>query len=253
MEIDINKPTESDTKIGILSGLLGVIGSPKATFERLVQSPRTWLPSFILVLLTALFTLPFISKFQEYGLILAKKTLALTPEAATAAGSGVDISQIVATTTTVSTIIGIILSAFLAPLILAALIKLLNLVMGETAGFKKIWTVTVFASVPSLIDVLLSNVLMFMSNSDHLVSVMVTKTSLASLVSFDSVPGFVFSLLANLNIFTIWTLVLTVIGVAHLFRSKTSKVAFVIFGVWILFGLVSAYYGQSSLINLMGS
>jgi hypothetical protein len=165
---------------------------------------------------------------------------------------GVDINQL-AKMVTIPLLILIMVSPFIGPLILAGLIKLLNFVMGEVTEFKKIWTVTIYAGIPLLFQALLSNVLMFTANSDHLFATMTTKTSLAALVGPGSVSGFVFLLLAKLDIFTIWSLILTVIGVAQAFRSKISSVALVIFGVWIVYSLVSAYMGQASVSKLIGS
>lgn len=234
MEIQANKPTELDIKISLVSGFVGVITSPKLTFERLTKSPRTWVPSLIIVLLSILITIPFISKYQEFNLLIAKQALG-------SQGGGTEqIGQF----GTITILIGIIVSAFFMPILLAVLIKFLNLIMGEPTKFKKIWTVTIYASLPSLLKVLLGNILMLTADADHLISTVTAGTSLAALVPQESISRFVFSMLTTLNVFTIWSLALTVIGISHVFRTKQSTVASVFVGVWLVFSLVSAYYSQ---------
>ncbi|HZW82887.1 MAG TPA: YIP1 family protein [Candidatus Deferrimicrobium sp.] len=248
MEVQVGQ-AQTEHKIGLWQALGGVITSPGTTFEKLAQVPMTWKPSLLLVLIAAVFSVPFYSKFFEYSSLVVKKTLNTSQIPA-----GTDVNQMLntgATVATISALVGTVLSIFLVPIVVAGLLKLLNFVMGEEAKFSQLWTVTIFSRVPALLGLLLGNLLLLTASGDNLVTTFMLKTSLANLVPISAVPPYLFMLLVNLDLFSLWGIALTVIGTAKVFRVKAAKVGVVVFGLWLVYVLISSYAGQATMVKLL--
>jgi hypothetical protein len=247
MEVQVDQ-AQTKHEIGLWQALVGVITSPVITFEKLAQVPMTWKPSLLLALIAAVFSAPFYSKFYEYSSLVVKKTLDTSQIPA-----GTDVNQMLntgATVATIMTLVGIVLSIFLGPIIVAGLLKLLNFVMGEETKFSQLWTVTIFSRVPALIGLLLGNLLLLTASGDNLVTTFMLKTSFANLVPISAVPPYLFMLLVSLDLFSLWGIALTVIGTAKVYRAKATKVGVVVFGVWLVYVLVSSYAGQATMMKL---
>jgi hypothetical protein len=124
-------------------------------------------------------------------------------------------------------------------------------VMGEETKFSQLWTVTIFSRVPALIGLLLGNLLLLTASGDNLVTTFMLKTSFANLVPISAVPPYLFMLLVSLDLFSLWGIALTVIGTAKVYRAKATKVGVVVFGVWLVYVLVSSYAGQATMMKLL--
>ena len=247
MELQTNREPVVENRIGTWRAFAGIITSPGKTFDRLLEAPRTWLPSLYLGLAGLIFTLPFIGKYSEYFNLLMTKTLAQAPSQTPPTAmldKGVAIQ-------TVSTVVGAVLSPLISSLIFAFLLKILNLMMGEESKFKQLWTVAVFSQVPILLGLLVKNLLLLSAGGENLLYTFYTGSSLAALVP-RTAGTMVISFLSILNVFTIWGLALTSMGTAKAYKAKTAWVALVIFVFYFIFSMGLAYLGQGTLAKILG-
>ncbi len=246
-QVQTNQPQAQD-KPGVWRSIIGVVTSPGATFSRLAQEPVVLKPTLILTALAVLFTAPFYFKYVEYANAVMQKNLAVSQ-----LPPGMEAGQLQAVNVgiAVTLVIGRVIPILLLPLILAGLLKLLNMLMGEEARFDQLWSLAVFSCAPYLAGLLLSNLLLLTASGDNLLRTFTLGTSLATLVPVSAVPAYLLAILTKLNVFFLWSMVLTVIGTAQVFRSKASKVGAVVFGVWFAYVLITAYFARTSLMQLI--
>lgn len=241
-----NNQSESKEKIGTWKAFVGVLTSPGATFDKLLETPRTWLPNLYLGLAVLVVTLPFYGKYHEYMKLILTQ---LAPSQGAMPGNVLDM---MITTQTITTIVVLALAPLISTLILAALLKLLNFVMGEETKFKQLWTVTTFAYFPIVLGLLLKNLLLLTASGDNLLYTFFAGISLAALVPKTAGVTLI-SLLAAFNITTVWCLVLTILGTAKAFRSSALRVGTVVFAVYLLYSLGAALlFGPGKLEKLLG-
>lgn len=251
MEVQVNNQPEVEKKIGAWEALVKVLVSPGKVFAGLVEQPKVWLPVIVLMLLALVFTLPFITKYQEYAAFNFDKVIAVSQANAPQGAALAQARQFAVTFSGISAVAGVVLSIFFSSLIAAALLKLLNLVMGEETKFMQIWSVTVFAKVPTVIGVLITNLLLLSASGVHLAQTLLAGVSLATFLPKVGSP-LMFSLLSKIQLFGIWSMALTTIGIANLFRSRKFAVGAVIFGAWLVVCVVTAYMGQANVKMLLG-
>jgi len=237
-----NNDVGLNEKIGTWKAFASIIVSPGTTFAKLLESPRTWLPSLYLGLVSLLLTLPLYGKYTEYA------NYVMTKNSAVQGAVSAQVTNAIVMSTLISIFAGVVLAPLIGSLITGALVKLLNLVMGEEAKFKQLWTVTVFSQVPAVVGLLIGNLLILLSaGGENIARTMSTGLSAAALVPIGSISPFLFGFLVKVNIFKVWGLILTSLGVAQAFRSRPVKVGAVIVLVWVVVNLVQAYLGQNAI------
>lgn len=233
--------------IGTWKAFAGMITSPGKTFGELLESPRVWLPNLYLGLLTLLVTAPFYSKILEY----ARLTASNAPQPQVQQGLDPSIMDNILIGTT---IFGIVLSAaapFIASVVIATLLKVLNQVMGEKTDYSKLLTVCTFAQVPIVFGTLLRNLLVMNASGDNLIYAKLTGTSLAAFLPHDVSLGILFLILSAIDVFAIWSLVLVSIGTAKAFRTSATFLGGLIIGLSLVFTIGLNFLTSTSTINML--
>ncbi len=243
MELQTKREPVVENRIGTWRAFAGIIASPGKTFDRLLEKPRTWLPSLYLGLAGLVFTLPFLGKYREYIDVLMARSLTQAPSK--------EVLDTLVSAQTISTVVGTVLSPLLFSLILAFLLKFLNLVMGEESKFKQLWTVAVFSQVPVLLGLLVKNLLLLSAGGENLLFTFYTGTSLAALAPRTAGVTLI-SFLSALNVFALWGVALTSLGTAKAYRSKVFRVGLVIFVFYLAVSFGIAYLGRGSLAQILG-
>ena len=100
-----------------------------------------------------------------------------------------------------------------------------------------------FAFLPALIKGILSILIVLATGGENFTFENPVASNLGALV--DPSSTFLYSVASSIDIFTIWTLVLTAIGYSCLTRVKRSTCYAVIFGWWIVNTLVWAGFGAA--------
>lgn len=219
--------------MGIGQKLWGVLVAPGETFKAIGEDPKILIPALILIGLNLLLVLVVFPETKE--MILSGFKSQTLPETA-----NLDKMMLAAQ-------IGILVAAVLAPpfmwLIQAALLALFNAFSVGQAKFKQLYAVAVFAFMPAMIGGILQTGLIKAMGAESITKI---KLSLGLLLPPDITSGFLFNLLNMMNIFTIWGLVLLVIGSAIVIGKDAKKIGAFLGFLWLAYICVMSYLATLS-------
>lgn len=211
----------------------GVIVEPVKTFQAVREDPRGLIPILIVLGINLLLTVVFLPQIKEVAAEALKQAPNMTPEQISAALKW----------TGISAMIGAVVAPPLIWLVQAALLSLFNQVSIGEANFKQLYVVAFFAWIPAFIGGLIKSALMAMMGVKKAMAV---STSLALLLPKSTDPGFLYILLSKMDFFNIWSLVLLVLGGAVAMNKDSKKVALYIFGLWLIYIVLTAFFGAKS-------
>jgi len=132
----------------------------------------------------------------------------------------------------------IVFVAILAVVLMATF----NFGLGAEVKFKQAMAVSMYAFLPGTIKVLIAIVVVAAGAAEGFTFQNPVASNLSGLVD-PSTSHFLYSILASLDAFTIWTLVLTGLGYSCITRVKRGTCMGVVFGWWIVVTLVGAGLG----------
>lgn len=211
----------------------GVVVEPVKTFKEIREDPRAVMPIIVVLainLLLAIWLLPQIKELTEETL---KQTPNMTSEQIKA----------VLKWTGISTIIGAIVGPPLIWLVQAALLALFNQFSLGAAKFKQLFAVAFYAWIPAFLGGLIKSILMAVMGGKQ---AMAFSTSLALLLPRNTDSGFWFMLLSKFDVFGIWSLILLVLGGSIAMQKDGKKLAFYIFGLWLVYIVLTAFLAAKS-------
>lgn len=221
----------------LLARFIGIITSPRATFEAVVAHPR-WLGMLVLttVIMAVCTTLPMtteagreaaidqqVKQMESFGMKVddaayarMQQTSAMTPYI-----TGVSI---------------LVMTPIMALLFSGIAFAIFNAAMGGTATFKQVFTVWVHASVISALGQL------FTGPFNYFRGATTSATNLAVMLPMLSDGSFVGKLAGMIDLFAIWWVVVLSMGLAVLFRRKTQSIAIGLFSVYAVIALAVAAF-----------
>lgn len=221
--------------LGLPARLIGVITSPKATFERIVAHPK-W---FGMLALTA--------AILTFGTVLP-----MTTEAGKQATLDTQVRQMESFGMTVTdqmyeqmqknmgmapytTAAGVLVMSPIFTVIMAGILfAIFNAAMGGTASFKQVYAVVVHAGAITTVGSLFTGVLNYFRGS------MSSATNLSALLPMFEEGSFVGRLAGMIDLFAIWWLIVLAIGLGVLYRRRTQPVAITLFSIYAVVALAIA-------------
>lgn len=212
---------------GLFARAIGIIFSPRETFEKVVPHPK-WLGAALLVgLAGAVLVGGFlmtevgrsawldqtVSSSEAMGRTMSDQQYAAIEKMAPFAGY-IAMAQM---------IIGIPIGlAILSGLLFA----IFNAVMGGTATFKQVYAVTVHSAVIWVVGWIFVMPLNYVRES------MSSPTNLSVLVPMLDEQAFVTRLLGSIDLFMVWWTVVLAIGMAVLYRRRTQPILMTFLGLY---------------------
>jgi len=203
-----------------LGNLFTIFVSPEMTFQRLKSSKLAWLICLIALMVISLaviyLEMPII---EQTVLDSLKSNPQISPE---------NYDTIMDGNRMFSYVIVIITS--LASVFFGGLLfMLLNLIVRGEAKYMQLVTVATFASLPGMIDGILTAILLKATNAQAINDISI------SLGAFIQDKGSIlFKVLSIINPFSIWTLVLYIIGASVMMNRPKKQVAVWIVITWII-------------------
>jgi len=116
-----------------------------------------------------------------------------------------------------------------------------NSILGGNTTFKKMFSLTAWTSLIGIVGGILKSILIYMKGTTRGVT-----TSLATLLPTPEIgetPGILYRLLSKLDLFTIWQLVLWVIGLSVINKFDNKKSSSLVIGLWIIWIVLSVALG----------
>jgi hypothetical protein len=229
-------PTAAASPKGLFARFLGIITSPKETFQSVVAHPK-W---FGMLALTTI-------------LVIAGTVLPMTTEEGRQAALDQQIDQIEAWTgqpvgdeqydrmekgmawAPYTTSVAILVFAPVMALIVSGILfAVFNAAMGGEASFKQVFSVIVHAGVVSSLSAVFTGPLNYFRGA------MGSATNLGVLLPMLDDKSFAGRILSMIDLFIIWWVIALAIGLAVLYRRRTQPIALTLFGVYAAIVLCAA-------------
>ena len=135
-----------------------------------------------------------------------------------------------------------VMTILFVAIIAAVLMATFNFGFGAEVKFAQALAVGMYASLPSIVKTLIAIGVVSAGAAEGFTFQNPVASNLSGLVDPTS-ARFLYSILASLDIFTIWGLVLTGIGYSCITRVKRGTCMGVVFGWWVVVVLVGAGFG----------
>jgi Yip1 domain len=220
--------------MGLVSRFIGIVTSPKATYQAIVAQPR-WLGMLLLTTIIIAFcvALPMTTD--------AGKRATLDQQVQQMENFGIQVNdQMYAdmqrrmafapyTTSGSILVLGPIFSVILAGILFGVFTM-----MGGQASFKQLFAVYVHSTVVSAVGQLFTGPLNFFRGAVS------SATNLAVLLPMVDEHSYLGRLLGMIDFFVIWWLVVLAIGLGVLYRRRTQPIAFTLFGLYAVIILAAA-------------
>lgn len=211
--------------------------APEKTFLDIRRNASWWLPFLLGVCISLLFTFSVdrqigFDKVAEANInrsASAQERMSSVPEA-----QREQTMHTIAATTRVFSYAYPIISLIFNLIIAAILMVSFNFGLGAKEHYKQYLAVWFYASLPFAIKYILAAITIFAgASSDNFDIQNPVGTNIGWYLSSDT-PLWLRTMLTSVDIFTIWTVVLLIIGCATVARVKRSSAAAVVVGWWVL-------------------
>jgi hypothetical protein len=221
-------PATAAPKPNAFARMAGVLTSPNATFRDIAQRPDVLIPLLTIVALSVVGVallvphVDFAATYREAfdGMNLPPDRMEKSIRMAAGIGKA---------TIYFSPVLQLIAFAIIAGILLIAF-----RMFGGEGDYKQAFSVTLYSWMPMVIKGILS-VIVILSRKTITLNDLANplRSNLAFLVNMKQQP-LLFSLFGSLDIFTIWTMILMIIGFAALSRFSKVKSAAIIVSLWLL-------------------
>jgi hypothetical protein len=221
---------------GLFARFIGIITSPKETFQSVVAHPK-W---FGMLALTTL-------------LVIGGTVLPMTTEEGQQAALDQQIDQIEAWTgqpvgdeqydrmekgmawAPYTTSAAILVFAPIMSLIIAGILfAVFNAAMGGEASFKQVYTVLIHAGIISTLSAVFTGPLNYFRGAVG------SATNLGVLLPMLDDKSFMGRIFSMIDLFLVWWVIVLAIGLGVLYRRRTQPIALALFGVYALIVLCAA-------------
>lgn len=209
----------------VVERIIGIFTDPRATMEDIAARP-TWVVPLIIVVIAS----------TAAGFLLKDVIVENTISQMQAKNPNIPAEQL-ATTETWTRIMSWVGALVFTPLffvVLAAVFLFVgNTVLGGEARFKTVFSMFCWSGMISLVSSIVNIPVMLSRGSAE------SATSLASLLSPDDNKSVLFHFLSQIDLFTIWWLVVLGFGMAAVYRFSTNKGMTAVFGMWGVYVIIA--------------
>jgi hypothetical protein len=231
---------DAEPKPNSFQRIIGVLVSPDATFASIARRPD-WVVPLVLIVVLSLANGLLISPRLDFG---APAREAMSQNKNVSQEQMDRAEKMAVGMGKVAKFIGPVISIIVL-LIVAGVLLVAIRVMGGEGDFKQAFSVTCYAWIPNIIQSIVLTIIILAKGATAINPQMIptiVRSNPAFLVDMKTQP-MAFALLSSLDLFTIWVLVLLIIGFAYVGRISKAKSAAVIISLWavtILFKLIPA-------------
>ena len=217
--------------LGVFGRIIGVFTSPKEAFQDINNRP-TWLIPFLILMVTV-----FIVQFALMDIGMADQIAKMEARDMPEAQMEMVRNQMQGPARYIQFVVIPIMTLITWCVVAGIHLFFTNVVFAGDTSFKKMYAVTAWASLIGVVSSLLRMVLVMSKGT----SIGVT-TSLAILLptpGLAETPSILFRILAHLDIFAIWGLILTAIGITAISKLNINKSSMVVIINWLIWVLIS--------------
>ena len=221
----------------LIARFIGVIMSPKATFQSLVPVPKWFGMLALSTVLVALFTaLPLTTPAGKQAAleqqVQSRQSLGL--QTSDEAYAQMERMQGVMPYITGASIL--VMSPIIVAIFAGILFGIFNAALGGEASFKQVISILVHAGVISTVSAVLSGAVNYFTGRVGSV------TNLGALLPMLPEKSFGANLLGTVDIFLVWWLVVLAIGLGALYKRRTQPIAISLLSVYAVIALAIAAF-----------
>lgn len=225
-------PAEAVTK-NTFQRIAGVLFAPVDTFRDIARRPDILMP--LLVILVLQFAGSILTmKYIDWDAMIAQQSEQMKKQNPNLSDADIErTSGFVRAMGKVSAFVGpLIMVAWYA--IVAGVLLLAFRMMGGEGTFKQAFSATLYAWMPLVLFGIIATVIILARGSfDPTQMATLVKSNPAFLVDMKEQPV-LFAFLAAIDIFTIWTVILLIIGFAAVAKTTIGKSAAIVIALWIV-------------------
>lgn len=227
---DVVQPSPVQAAKNPFQRIAGVLFAPAETFRDIVARPDILVPLIVILLVSYINTAILVPK-MDFGAAVRDQMAAQGREMSRedmdrAVKFGSTLGRAFAWT---SPFLGIIFMVIIAGVLLLAF-----RLFGGSGNFKQALSVTLYSSMPWLIAAIVMAIVLFTRESVNPAEMQtLVKSNPAFLVDMKEQPV-LFGFLAAFDAFTIWVLILMVIGFAIMAKVSRAKSAVIIISLWLV-------------------
>lgn len=220
-----------EEKMSLVKRFGKVLASPREAFEAISQDPRILWPGIIITVLTLITTLIILPETREYS-----------EQILVSQGNSPDQIALAMKFVTPSAVIGSLLSMPLMWLVLAAVLHIYKMLSVGEARFKQLYAVAIFSTLPLTIKSIITSGLVKIMGYKAAIQV---NASLALLFMNLDTSNFFYRLLMQIELFSIWGLVLLIIGGSIVMKKRSKGLAIYLGTLWVVFAVATALISKT--------
>jgi len=234
--------TERPVPPSLSSRVIGVITAPRATFEKIVAAPRVAGVLLLVTLISVLAVGLLLSSERGQQAWLDQAVAQQEAWGQTVSDEAYAGLQRMAKYSAYMGAAQFIVGVPLGALIMAGILfAIYNALMGGTATFKQVMAVVAHSQVISALAFLVTTPINYAKGT------MTGATNLGVLFPMLDESSFAARLLGMLDLFLLWWLFVLSIGIAVLYKRKTSSVAMLLFGLYAVIAVgMAAFFASRS-------
>jgi len=223
------KPVTTEEGGGFFQKWFDLYMNPQQSFQSIDQKPDWLLPMLTLAIISAvvmIFMMPIMQQFQIERLMDLRGISRDQAE---------EILQKAWKIQQFTTPIFVLVGTFIVQFVVAFFFYLVGTVfMGGNVPYIKVVSLWAYTSLAvGIIGLAVRAPIMFAKKT------MVVQTSLVAFLSTDAKGSLLYKIFGKLDVFVIWQLVLAVVGFTVIYKFDSKKSATIIFGLYILWIIVS--------------
>ena len=223
-------PTGADN---VFTRLVGVVFSPRATFARIVDRPRWFAAMALVTVLLAGAQFAFLSTSKGQDAMFDQQVRqaerwggSVSDQQYQAMERMAPIQRYIVPGTI------LVFGPLMTFLVSGILIGVFNALLGGSARYGQVLGIVAYSGAVNLLQTLFVLPLNYVRGS------MASATNLGVFVQFLDESNFIARFLGMMDVFIIWSLVVTAIGLAVLYRRKTAPIFWSLMGVYVAIALV---------------
>jgi hypothetical protein len=234
-----------------LQRIIGVLFSPEETFRDIVRRPNVVAP-LLLFLVIGYITTIVIMPIMDWDSIIAQQTEAMHKQNPNMTDA--DVQRMTGITKTMGRVMGYIGPIFglVWWLVVTGVLFLAFRLFGGQGTFGSAFGVTLYAWVPlTIFSILMTIIARAKGAFDPTHAATIVMSNPAFLVDMKEHPV-LFGLLSSFDIFTIWTIILLIIGYAVMARVSKAKSASIVIPLWALMILIKVGFAAMGAARMKG-
>ncbi len=231
----MSEEAPSGQEMSAFQKIIGIFTTPHQTFEAIDQKP-TWFLPFIIGVFFFLIMQVLTIDIQTTDQIAMMETRDMSQQQLDAAKS-----QMSGPLKYLSLIAGPIVWLIMI-LILAALFYVAgNLMIGGDSSFKKVFAIVCWAGLVGVIGIILMTLLMLSKGTTQ--GIALDLTVLLDTPAIGEEKSTLYRIFSKFDVFSIWQIVLWIIGMAVTYKTTIKKAAVPIISLWVLWMIISVSFG----------